>query len=380
MSIFSALLSLPVKIYRNGFVWLYKRAKVEFLSPSFAVTKYLCRLMEYLRKKISQKKIATQTNMVSPDTLLAVYDFNNQPITFDFALFLAAAETFGKNEGKSKLFLLIVKKDSSGLSYGDYLTAVPEDSQQWRINNVVLQLAHLYPACTGYSIVPRDSDILKLIPEKSIYPAGYSLTYKPSIDYADIFKLLNLKLFSGFRTPKQGINYIHKWQKVNGISKPMVVITIRQYSYDLSRNSNMEEWAKFAHWVKGQGFTPIIVPDIDACWVPTSLFDDFIVFTDPCWNLGLRMALNELAFVNLFYSSGLAAICLLSKKLRYISLNPIIEGSKEATSAKIKSYDLTHGQRRYNFAEPHQFLSWKRDSFENIRDEFMEFQKYCSLD
>ncbi len=369
-----------VKIYRNGFKWLYKRVKFEFLSPKFLVTKYLVKQMEYLRKKFSQKKISTQTNIVSPDTLLVVYDLNFQPITFDFANFLAAAETFGKNEGKSKIFVLFVQKVSSSLSNGEYSNAITEDSQQWRINNVVLQLAHLYPACTGYSIVPRDSEILKFIPEKSVYPAGYSHTYKPNFDYTDIFKLLNLKLFSGYQAPKQGIDYIHKWQKINGITKPMVVITIRQYGYDLSRNSNIEEWVKFAHWVKDQGFTPIIVPDTDACWTPNNLFDDFIVFIEPCWNLGLRIALNELAFVNLFYINGTAAISTLNKKSRYILFNPIIEQSLQSNPSIIKEYGLIFGQRRYNFAEQHQFFSWKLDSFENIQDEFMEFQKNCPLD
>lgn len=376
MNLLSALLSLPIKIHRKGFVWLYQRVKYELISPQFPMTKYVVKRIDYLRRIFSSKKIATEISMVSSDTVLAVYDLNFESITFDFANFLAAAETFGKNQGKSKLFVLFVQKDSSGLGGEEYLTEVSDDSQEWRINNVVVQLAHLYPACTGYSIVPRDSEILKLIPEKSVYPAGYSPTYKPSFDYVDIFKLLNLKLFSGFQAPKQGINYIHKWQKINGILKPMVVITIRQYGYDISRNSNIEEWVKFAHWVKGQGFTPIIVPDTDACWVPNNLFDDFIVFIEPCWNLGLRIALNELAFVNLFYINGTAAISTLNKKSRYILFNPIIEESIHSNSATINEYGLTKGQRRYDFAEPHQLFSWKLDSFENIQEEFREFQKY----
>ena len=128
-----------VKIYRNGFKWLYKRVKFEFLSPKFSATKYLVKHMEYLRKKFSQKKIATHTDIVSPDTLLVVYDLNFQPITFDFANFIAAAETFGKNEGKSKIFVLFVRKESTGLINGEYSDAISEDSQQWRINNVILQ-------------------------------------------------------------------------------------------------------------------------------------------------------------------------------------------------------------------------------------------------
>ena len=102
MNILSALLSLPIKIQRNGFVWLYKRAKFELLAPKFSGTKYAAKRIEYLRKLFSSKKIATQTNMVSPDTLLAVYDLNFESISFDFAHFMAAAETFGKTHGKSK--------------------------------------------------------------------------------------------------------------------------------------------------------------------------------------------------------------------------------------------------------------------------------------
>ena len=369
-----------VKIYRNGFKWLYRRVKFELVNPTFPLTKYLVKRLEYTRQLFRSKKIVTQTNIVSSDTLLAVYDLNFESITFDFAHFLAAAETFGKNHGKSKLFVIFVQKDPSVQGSGEYLSVVSEDSQQWRFNNIIVQLAQLYPACTGYSVVPHNSEILNFIPNELIYPAGYSATYKPIMDYAEVFPLLDLKLFSGFHAPKQGLDYILKWQKLNNIVRPMVVITLRQYGYDVTRNSNIEEWVKFAHWVKGQGFTPIIIPDTDACWVPNNLFDDFIVFVEPCWNLGLRMALNELAFVNLSYCSGAAAICSLSKKPRYISLNPDIEDSIEGTSAKRSLYGLTHGQRGYNFAEPHQFFSWKLDSFENIQDEFMEFQKNCPLD
>lgn len=380
MNILSALLSLSIKIQQNGFVWLYKRVKFELLAPTFSGTKYAVKRMEYLRALFSSKKIATQTNMVSPDTLLAVYDLNFESITFDFAHFLAAAETFGKNHGKSKLFVIFVQRDPSIQVSGEYLSVVSEDSQQWRFNNIIVQLAQLYPACTGYSLVPCDSEILNSIPTKLIYPAGYSATYKPIMDYAEVFPLLDLKLFSGFHAPKQGLDYIFKWQKLNNIVSPMVVITLRQYGYDVTRNSNIEEWVKFAYWVKGQGFTPIFIPDTDACWVPNNLLDDFIVFNEPCWNLGLRMAINELAFVNLFYINGPASICTLSKKCRSILIFPVIEDSAHGNLATVKKFGLTNGQRRYNFAEPHQFLSWKRDSFENIRDEFMEFQKYCPLD
>ena len=364
-------------------MWLYRRVKYELVSPKLPTIKYLVKRREILRGLFSAKKIAPQINMFCPDTLLAVYDLNSSPITFDFCHFLAAADSYGKMNEKSKIFVFIVQRDLDSfplLEDNSHIEAISEDSESWRLNNIIFQLTHLYANCIGYSFVPCGSEMLNLIPNQLVYPAEYSHSYKPSLDYVEIFKLINLKLFRGFEAPKQGLNYIYKWQKLNNILNPMVVITLRQSGYDVARNSNIEERVKFAHWVKGQGFTPIIVPDTDACWVPNNLLDDFIVFNEPSWNLGLRMALNELAFVNLFYLNGPASICSLSKKPRSILFFPIIEETIHCNSATFKEFGLTNGQRRYDFAEPHQFLSWKRDSFENIQDEFMEFQKYYPLD
>ena len=52
---------------------------------------------------------------------------------------------------------------------------------------------------------------------------------------------------------------------------------------------------------------------------------------------------------------------------------PVDEKSRHARAEVINSFNLVNGQRRYNFSENHQFLSWKQDTFKNIRDEFLEF-------
>ena len=85
------------------------------------------------------------------------------------------------------------------------------------------------------------------------------------------------------------------------------------------------------------------------------------------------MAIYELAFVNFFYSNGTSVIGSLNKKIRMIAMNPVIEESLQAKANIYKTYGLVSGQRRHNFAEKYQFLSWKHDTFENIRDEFLEF-------
>ena len=369
-----SLNSVVKKIQKKGFGWLYARIKKEFVSPNFDITRYMSGRIESLRKLYQRNNDAPQNKIVPEDTLLAVYDLNVVPATFDFAYFLAAAETFGKSHGKSKVFVLFLQKNSEHLGDEEYSSIVSQDSQQWRLNNMLVQLSQLYPACSGYGLLPCDAKVDNFIQNQLVYPARYSSTYKSyAKNYAEIFELIDKRLFTGFSALKTGINYIQQWMSCNNITDQMVVITLRNYGYDETRNSNIEEWLKFAHWVKNEGFTPIFVPDTNSCWTSAKELENFIVFTEPCWNLGLRMAIYEQAFVNFFFSNGTSSIGALNKKIRFIAMIPVIENSIYSTADVINSFNLVSGQRRYNFSENHQFLSWKQDTFENIRDEFLEF-------
>ena len=374
MAVLRMLNTFVKKIQQQGIGWLFRKIKSELVSPTYAITIYMVEMRESFKKLYQRNNEASRNNMVPDDTLIAVYDLNNSSITYDFAMFLAAAETFGKSHGKLKFFVLFLQKNSVLLDNEEYLAKVSEDSQQWRLNNIVVQLAQLYPACSGYGLLPRNSQIDNYIKNQCVYPPSYSSTHKLyAKNYAGIFELLDKKLFRGFSASITGINYIQQWMSCNNITSQMVVITLRNYGYDKTRNSNIDEWVKFAHWVKNEGFIPIFVPDTDSCWTSTKELEHFIVFTEACWNLGLRMALYELAFVNFFYSNGISSIGSLNKKIRLIAMNPVIEESLHFKADVVNSFGLDSGQRRYNFAEKHQFLIWKQDTFENIRDEFLEF-------
>lgn len=379
MTLSEQLRLVPNKIKKNGFKWILKRAKYESLNPQFMVTRYLVKRLDPLRQLFKWPYSSRKSDVLN-DTLMVVYDLNVESITFDFTFFLAAAETYAKQNGKSKLFILFVQATRDVLIDQSYSSVVGEDSQEWRLTNILLQLARLYPACSGYALLRKNSEAINYICGQLAYPPGYSSTYRPAMEYKKIFPIVNLKAFSGFSASSQGLLYIQKWLNLNHISKPVVVITLRQYGYDTARNSNISEWIKFADWVSRKGFMPVFVPDTDACWCPNKLLNDYIVFTEPCWNLGLRLALYELAFVNFFYSNGLGMFGLIDKKVRLIAMVPIIEESLGANyAAFVEDYGLTPGQRRYDFSEPHQLLSWKRDIFENIRDEFLEFEDFFPL-
>ncbi len=360
-----------IKIY--GVRWLIRRIQRELRAPSYSFGKVIAIRVESFRVLLRQ---LYRPSIVNKDIehQLIVWDFNSKPYTFDFAHFLAYAETFARNNGKETLFVyFVMKKDHEPLGQNIYNDIVGEASQKWRFTNIIIPLVDLYPACAGYCVLSKEDSITPYIEGKSVFPQGYSGTYDPPITYREIYDALESNIFRGFETSTQGMEYIEKWRQSKGIKTPIVCITLRQYSYDTSRNSDITSWVQFASWVSKRGYTPVFIPDTDACWESRELIDKYHVFNEGCWNLGLRLALYELADVNFFYLNGCASPATLSKTIRYIFMVPIIEGSLEAGIGVNESYGWSEDQRRINYAEDYQFLSFKTDSFKNICAEFLEF-------
>lgn len=373
MRILSAIVNIPGRIRHHGFGWFLKRIQTEFRSPTFSATKPVAAALEAFRRLMRRSGRAVSPTEVTTDHLIAIYDLNVSSITFDFAYFLVCAEVFAKTHGKQTVFVWFVPKDEDICVDENYATVVDKNSQAWRFNQIVVPLVDLHSACVGYGVLPKDASIEPYLANGLVYPQGYSATFRPYMDYGDVMPALRSTPFQGLRATPQGLRYIERWQTHQGITAPIVTITLRQYGYDPVRNSNIAAWAKFAAWVAERGFVPVFVPDTDACWEPNELLKAFRIFREPCWNLGLRMALYESADLNFFYSNGTAALAQLNKRVRHIFLMPVIEDSLQAYGRVYDRYGLKVGQRHHDFAERHQWLWWKPDSFENICEAFLEF-------
>jgi len=316
-----------------------------------------------------------QHSSYDKEEIIAVYDLNNEAITFDFAHFIASAEAYAIKKNKGFVVWIIERDNSQHETYELYDDVVDDDDKQWRFKNIILPLVGLYPACSGFSVFPNKMAIKGSLKGKWVYPEGYDAkNYLPRMTYDKVMKLLESGAFTGFRADKQGLRYIKLWLKENDCTRKTVTITIRQYGYDESRNSNINEWIKFADWLILAGYSPIFVLDTGISFIKDKRFDGYTVFNEISWNLNLRMALYEEAFVN-FVSAGPGTIAQLNKKVRYINMEMYSEGSLEASLEVFEEYGLELGQRRYPFAGQYQLISWKEGIFENILSEFNEFEK-----
>ena len=97
MNDFPNILNLVRKISSKGWPWFIRRMKRELKTPSFKVFKPIAFFVEFFNKLMRTQNPPQLTTRIK-DQILVVYDLIVGPITFDFAYFLAYAETFAKKK------------------------------------------------------------------------------------------------------------------------------------------------------------------------------------------------------------------------------------------------------------------------------------------
>jgi hypothetical protein len=137
-----------------------------------------------------------------------------------------------------------------------------------------------------------------------------------------------------------------------------------------ARNSQIAEWVSFAETVDPSRFFVVFVPDTNQTLnLPTEI-DGHTVFGEAAWNLSLRMALYERAFINLGVNNGPMGLCWLNARTRYITLRMRTEAVPQTTLAYISSLGF-EPYRSLPFATRFQKLLWDEpDTVDVIRREF----------
>ena len=361
---------LQKKIKNKGIKWFFWRMRSEFRTPTKAITKSIMDGSLRMRKKLSD----SQKDKNEDELLYAIFDLKITPITFNIVEFLISSEYEASQSGK-KGFIVVFVPEGKALSYGweEYDSLFDSDQKLWKFHNIVLPITLLAAKCQGFYILPRRSDISNFIKNKDIHPNLYDGVNLRYIDIVDFWSKLDRPgLVEGLRATKQGLRYIENWRSTNKVVNPVVSITIRQNEFDKARNSNIEEWVKFAHYLQDSGYFPVIVPDTESAFQTTDAMSELYVFNEGSWNMGLRMALYESAYLNFFGLNGPAYLAHFNSKCSYISLNYTPQGSIVTTKEARKKVGQSDG-KNYKFALPYQRNILTIESYESIVEEFERF-------
>ena len=237
-----------------------------------------------------------------------------------------------------------------------------------------MPLISLSSFCKGTYVLPRRNDVFRFVKNHDVYPHLYDGFNLRASDVGELIyhKLHRPNLVQGLRPLPQGLRYIQEWLEVNRIRSPIVTITLRCSPFDTARNSDIEAWSMFTGYLLESGYHPVIIPDTDNAFGIDSSFEGATIFRDCAWNIGLRAALYESAFLNFFVPNGPSSLAVCNANCSYIFMNMLPAGSIVSTEEAYQIHGFKIGDS-YKFATAQQRLCWKPDTFDNIKSEFDRF-------
>lgn len=365
------------KIYNNGLIWFYNRLILEFRIPQTSLGKKL-KFLNILIYKFLFKLNKKNNLLLSKDTLYFFYDLEISPITYNFCEALAVANVHRIHKGLQYLYVVIVPGPLGGLKEEEknYDLICHKDLRVWKKYNILLPMINLIPSCGGLinCLSREEAETIRKMTIPNIYPKEYSTIFPIAALFYKWAHTNNQELMP-IRATTQAINYVRQWLKSKQYDRKIIVITLRQYNYMPKRNSNIVAWANFAKSLPINEYFVVIIPDTEiAMNKPLPELIMFEHFTQGCWNIELRAAIYEIAYLNLGINNGPLALCYLNKYCRYIMFKIINHEVPQVTIDALKTQGYIPGKNPL-FATKYQKWVWKSDTEKTIRNEFIKMCK-----
>ena len=147
------------------------------------------------------------------------------------------------------------------------------------------------------------------------------------------------------------------------------MITLRQYGYQPTRNSNVSAWIEFARKLDRSRYAPIFVQDVAAAMQETPPeLAEFPVFREAPFNMILRGALYERAWLNICQAHGPTELMWYNERCRYV-IFLTIGSSPETELETLRGYGI-EADESPPFATPLQKWVWDKDELPMIEREF----------
>jgi hypothetical protein len=361
---------LPEKVRERGLPWLLRRILEELprIAHRFVATPRDLAV----RKLLSLHPFVSATQRA---TLFGIYDLQIYPISYDICWFLIWADLEREKRGLSTLQCVFVPVSvAADREYPPgYAETVDEVSRDWRFKNICVPAVQLVPSRVTVTICDnrKQLDALKLMMHHQTPNGPFDISWAtlPRIYRETTRALSNARRPWGLKAEPQGLRYVQQWLRHVAKNRKPVVITLRQYQVDPQRNSRIEDWARFAREIDQVRFCPIIVPDTDHALEPRIEFGSVPVFEEAAWNVGLRMALYESAYLNMFVNCGPGSLCILNSECKYLFFKVRVDGVSLASSPTLRSMGFEEGETP-PFATSCQRWIWEDDTLEVLHREF----------
>jgi hypothetical protein len=312
------------------------------------------------------------------DALLAVYDLNAGPVTYDFVQFLVLAERFRAASGKPHLRLVIVPGEHAGFrNYSQRDQFLSTISKEWRLRQLVMRAAHLVPSLAGITrFRSRESAVAflgKADPE-SLFPPGFD-SKAPVCPYQLAFVMRFATQGPDIRSltaPPVTSALVRRLLRELAGDRPVVTITLRQSEFQVPRNSRIDQWLHFAALCETRGLFPLFVPDTEAVLNGSAAeLGGFASLPLAALSLPIRAAVYQESWHNMLANGGPYTLCLYNRAARFSMFKLLVPGIATASANFHAGQGLTPGAP-IPFAGPLQRLVWQDDAAEILERELDE--------
>jgi len=308
--------------------------------------------------------------------LHAFYDLKVAPVTFDFLWFLAGADLRRRQLGLEGVRVVIVPGSHAGLRRErfDYEDVVTIEARRQRIDEILVPACGLLPSCVGVARPSsrREAAQMRGRAGHLVYPTGYEPTlpiYPGPLECLEAARQGEAEI-GVLRARREDLEVARGWLESVAGGRKTVTITLRAYNYMPARNSDLAAWTEFARRLDPTHFVPVVVPDSAQSLddLPADL-RAFPVYLDAAHRVGLRMALYELAYLNLGVNNGPMGLCWLDDRTRYVTFKMSTPTVPQTTHAYLRSLGFEPGQS-LPFATAGQLWCWEDDGADTLWHEF----------
>lgn len=357
-----------------GVKCVIRRIVREFISPTTSFRRYykfLSPFVYYLISKPSNFIAFCKSKDIANDTLHFFYDFDVEPITYDFAWALSVANAYRQKQGLRALQIILVPGAVEGLKKErpKYEKVLDHNHRNWRIHSIIIPCIHLLSCPHSFTLCATREEAMMIRQKqaKNVYPPRYNLTI-PTSHEPELANIYTDKIMS-LSASTQAKIYVSKWIRNQAQDQKMIVITLRQYGYTPERNSNMAAWAEFAATHEKEYFIVFIADTEQALYTIPKELQKFVFFNEACWNLALRAAIYELAYINLGVNTGPMSLCWFNASCRYITFKTAVKNVPDVPLEMITNKGFIPGCNP-KFATSLQKWVWEDDDLPIITREF----------
>ncbi|MFB9887625.1 hypothetical protein [Balneatrix alpica] len=310
--------------------------------------------------------------------LYAFYDLAMNPSTYDSAVFAARAEMERQRLGKQGIHFVIVPSLIAGGRPGDLWRYGGMSEVHWRQDYIVAGVFRLLPSCVGCSRLAYRQEARALQARASAcFPTDYDLDH-PQDEHK--MTLLYPAWQAGgdplcLQAPPKALEQVRQWLIPQVGGRKLLTLTMREYDYQQGRNTQVEAWASFFASLDQQQYAVVIVRDTDKALAPLpSALQGYISFPQASFDVNFRMALYELAYLNLTINTGPSALMYFSKVPYLMFKWYLPEYSVTSAEFHRSRFGMEVGE---NFppAKPWQKFIWEPDQQDVIAAEFAAWEQ-----